>query len=67
MIFLWHPSIIFFNSPKTTARLVEHFKHTFKHFKHTYTYFHTLFHSHIYKKYSNSIIQTSLPNIPKSL
>ena len=69
MIFLWHPSIIFFNSPKTTARLVGHFKHTSKHFKHTYTYFHIFFYSHIYIKNTQTALfkllyQTS-PNLYK--
>ena len=39
---------------------------TFEHFKFTYTFFHTLFHPHIYQKYSSNITQTSLPNTPKS-
>ena len=44
------------------ACLISQLKLTFSHFKQFYTYFNTLFHSHIYQKYSNDIIQTSLPN-----
>ena len=42
-------------------------KHTFEHFEQHYTHFHTLLHPYIYKKYSNNITQTPLPNTPKYL
>ena len=45
--------------------LVNKFKHTFEHFKQHYIYFHTFFYSHLYKKHSNNITQTCLPNILK--
>ena len=47
---------------KQRFRLVAYFEQPFEYFKFTYT----LFHPHIYQKYSNNITQTSLPNTPKS-
>ena len=51
---------------KQRFRLVAYFGQLFEHFKFTYTLFYTLFHPHIYQKYSNNITQTSQPNTPKS-
>ena len=60
--------LFFENQNIVTARLVGHFKHTFKHFKHTYTLFYTFFHPHVYQKHSNNIItQTPLTNTLKVL
>ena len=46
------------------AHLVRHFKHTFEYFKHTYIHFYTLFHPHVYQKYSNNITQNSFTKHP---